>query len=230
MNIKNSNILLVEDDPSLGFVVKDNLQRSGFGVKLANNGKQAYELFLSNNFDICLLDIMLPEKDGFSLARDIRKTNAEMPIIFITAKSMEEDKIRGFQLGGDDYITKPFSMQELILRVEAVLKRSKKEASNNGKDIFKIGDYDFHYKTLELIHPSGKKTLTKKEAELLRLLCVHQNTVLERETALKIVWGEDDYFLGRSMDVFISKLRKYLKSDPRIQIINIHGVGFKLEV
>ncbi|MBL4653031.1 MAG: response regulator transcription factor [Flavobacteriales bacterium] len=223
------SLLLVEDDPNLGFVVKDNLQQSGFDVELKTDGKTGYETFMQNKFDLCLLDVMLPEKDGFSLAQDIRKSNKKVPIIFLTAKSMELDRVKGFKIGGDDYITKPFSMEELILRIKVILKRAY-SVDEEEKESYTIGEYQFKPKSLELIHPSVKKTLTKKEAELLRLLCINRNTVLERETALKVVWGEDDYFLGRSMDVFISKLRKYLKADSSIKIINVHGVGFKLEV
>ncbi|MBL4624479.1 MAG: response regulator transcription factor [Flavobacteriales bacterium] len=227
--IQKYNILLVEDDPSLGFVVKDNLLQAGFNITLKIDGKAGYEEFMKNRFDLCLFDVMLPEKDGFSLAEDIRKSDKKVPIIFLTAKSMEIDRIKGFKLGGDDYITKPFSMEELILRIKAILKRTN-ETVEDDKDLYIIGEYEFRHKSLELIHPTTKKLLTKKESELLRLLCINSNSVLERETALKIVWGEDDYFLGRSMDVFISKLRKYLKADPSIKIINVHGVGFKLEV
>ena len=223
------NLLLVEDDPNLGFVVKDNLLQSGFDVVLKTDGSAGYESFMQSKFDLCLLDVMLPEKDGFSLAIDIRKLNKKIPIIFLTAKAMELDRVKGFKLGGDDYITKPFNMEELILRIKVILKRTY-ETKEDDKELYTIGEYEFKPKSLELIHPTVKKTLTKKEAELLRLLCVNRNSVLQRETALKVVWGEDDYFLGRSMDVFISKLRKYLKADPTIKIINVHGVGFKLEV
>ena len=223
------NLLLVEDDPNLGFVVKDNLLQAGFEVSLKTDGKSGYESFMHSKFDLCLLDVMLPEQDGFSLASDIRKTDKKIPIIFLTAKAMEIDRVKGFKLGGDDYITKPFSMEELTLRIKAILKRTY-ETETEDINVHHIGDYEFKPKSLELNHPTAKKILTKKESELLKLLCVNRNGVLERETALKLVWGEDDYFLGRSMDVFISKLRKYLKADPTIKIINIHGVGFKLEV
>ena len=223
------NLLLVEDDPNLGFVVKDNLLQAGFEVSLKTDGKTGYESFMQSKFDLCLLDVMLPEQDGFSLAKDIRKTDKKIPIIFLTAKAMELDRVKGFKLGGDDYITKPFSMEELILRIKVILKRSY-EGEKDNVNVHFIGDYEFKPQSLELNHPTAKKLLTKKESELLKLLCINRNGVLERETALKLVWGEDDYFLGRSMDVFISKLRKYLKADSKIKIINVHGVGFKLEV
>ena len=226
-----ANILLVEDDESLGFVVKDSLESSGYTLTLCENGQSGYEAFLRTNYDLCLLDVMLPKKDGFTLAGDIRKINEQIPIIFLTAKSMIEDKVEGFRKGGDDYITKPFNMQELLLRVEAVLKRQQREAEQaNGKRVFQLGAYEFDHKTLELKHPTGNRSLTRKEAELLRLLCLKQDEVLERDLALRTVWGNDDYFLGRSMDVFITKLRKYLKLDSSIEIQNVHGVGFKLAV
>lgn len=228
---KDIRILLVEDDESLGFVLKDNLEVAGYTVDLGKTGQEGYELFLQQPYHIALLDVMLPEKDGFTLAADIRKINEELPIIFITAKSMEQDKIKGFQAGADDYITKPFSNSELQLRIEAILKRSlKQEQTPANKDSFTIGKFTFDYRNQTLTFPGLEaKSLTKKEANLLRLLCQHENNVIERETVLKVVWGEDDYFLGRSMDVFITRLRKYLKADETIKIINVHGVGFKLE-
>lgn len=231
MNKIETKILLVEDDPNLGYVIRDNLKEAGYEVQLAKDGKIGYEEFLKQKFDLCILDIMLPKKDGFSLAEDIRKTDKEIPVIFLTAKSLPEDKIRGLKLGADDYITKPFHIEELILRMEAILKRSRKDSPyQTKKDVFTIGSYTFDYKNLELKNGKNIRSLTKKEAELLRLLCIHENELLERETALKIVWGEDDYFLGRSMDVFITKLRKYLSGDKRIQISNVRGVGFKMAV
>lgn len=231
MNKIETKILLVEDDPNLGYVIRDNLKEAGYEVQLAKDGKSGYEEFLKQKFDLCILDIMLPKKDGFSLAEDIRKTDKEIPVIFLTAKSLPEDKIRGLKLGADDYITKPFHIEELILRMEAILKRSRKDSPyQTKKDVFTIGSYTFDYKNLELKNGKNIRSLTKKEAELLRLLCIHENELLERETALKIVWGEDDYFLGRSMDVFITKLRKYLSGDKRIQISNVRGVGFKMAV
>lgn len=223
-------ILLVEDDQNLGFVTRDRLEDAGFEVKLARDGVAGYQQFMQHHYDLCIFDIMLPKKDGFELMKDVRLANKSVPIIFLTAKSMLDDKIKGFKGGADDYITKPFNMEELVLRVEALLKRSRKPEEGLKKDCFRIGKYAFDYKNLELKLAGQVKTLTKKEAELLRLLCLNQGNVLEREAALNIVWGNDDYFLGRSMDVFITRLRKYLHDDPRIKIINVHGVGFKMEV
>jgi len=228
---KKTKILLVEDDPSLGFVVKDNLENADFSVTLSTEGKSALQTFIRESFNLCILDIMLPQKDGFTLAKDIRKINETVPIIFLTAKSMIQDKAKGFKAGGDDYITKPFEMEELLLRIKAVLKRNNGAgAEPDEKNVFKIGEFDFDYKNLQLTADEKSKTLTKKEAELLKLLCVNENQIVERDMALNIVWGDDDYFLGRSMDVFIVRLRKYLKADPYIEIQNIRGVGFRLVV
>jgi two-component system OmpR family response regulator len=223
------NILLVEDDENLGFVIKDNLEDEGYLVNLAKDGEEGFRLFHSATYDICLLDVMLPLKDGFSLAQDIRKANQEVPIIFLTARSLDEDKIKGFQSGADDYITKPFSVNELSYRIKAVLKRTKNsETKDTQKDVFLIGafSFDFHNQTLSL--KGEEQTLTKKEADILKLLCLNKNQLVSREMALKVIWGDNDYFKGRSMDVFITKLRKYLKDDPKVEIINIHGTGFKL--
>ncbi|MFZ4786088.1 MAG: response regulator transcription factor [Flavobacteriales bacterium] len=223
-------ILLVEDDTNLGFVVQDTLKMEGFKVHLCKDGKEGLLQFNKENYDLCLLDVMMPKKDGFSLAEDIRKTNAEIPIVFLTAKGMSEDKIKGFKLGADDYITKPFSSEELILRIKAILKRNptlKDEPKE--KNRFDIGAFVFDFPNYELRIGEIKKKLTKKEAELLKLLAEHQDQVLERELIANMVWGDDSYFVGRSMDVFITKLRKYLSDDPNLAIVNVHGVGFRLE-
>ncbi len=225
----NAKILLVEDDPGLGFVIKDNLSIRGYDVTLCTDGEEGHRLFSSQPFDLCILDVMLPKIDGFALAQSIRKTNQQIPILFVTAKSMLEDKISAFQLGGDDYLTKPFSMEELSLRIEVFLKRSNGLQSKTDEQ-FSLGTYQFDCHNLLLQHASGIKTLTQKEAEVLKLLCLHKDRVLKREEILRSVWGDNDYFMGRSMDVFISKLRKYLKDDSSVQITNYHGVGFKLEV
>ncbi len=222
-----ARILLVEDDPNLGFVIKDNLIHKGYHVTLCVNGEEGLETFLGSAFDVCILDVMMPKKDGFSLAQTIREINKQVPILFITAKAMLEDKIAGFHAGGDDYIVKPFSMEELYLRVEVFLRRS---GIVNTETTFAVGKFTFDYHTFTLQHTSGNKTLTQKEAEVLRLLCSNKERVMKREEILTTVWGDDDYFMGRSLDVFISKLRKYLKEDPRIEIVNYHGVGFRLEV
>jgi len=221
-------ILLVEDDPSLGFVIKDNLLIKGYEVTLCADGAEGQKAFNENHFDLCILDVMMPKKDGFSLAQSIREKNKQVPILFITAKSMLEDKVHGFNSGGDDYIVKPFSMEELRLRIEVFLRRSSVPATNEQN--YSLGQFTFDCHNYTLHHLSSFKTLTQKEAEVLKLLCQNKERVLKREEILKNVWGNDDYFLGRSMDVFISKLRKHLKEDPRVQIVNYHGVGFKLEV
>lgn len=227
---QKTKILLVEDDPNLGFVIKDRLDEQGYEVTLAKDGVSGYQNFMQQHFNLCIFDVMLPKKDGFELMKDVRVADKTVPIILLTAKSLMEDKIKGLRSGADDYITKPFNMEELVLRVEAILKRSRVPENGAKKDVFTIGKYTFDYKNLELKIGQRTKTLTKKEAELLRLLCLNIGNVLEREVALNIVWGSDDYFLGRSMDVFITKLRKYLGDDRQIKIANVHGVGFKMDV
>ncbi|MDE0771547.1 MAG: response regulator transcription factor [Salibacteraceae bacterium] len=228
--IEGKSILLVEDDASLGFVIKDNLVDAGAKVTLAKDGLSGFEVFYEGKFDICILDVMLPKKDGFTLANDIRKMNLDIPILFLTAKSMIADKVEGFGAGADDYLTKPFAFEELLARVNAILRRSNRKLIDEvkGKEIFELGNSKFDYRNLKLTTNGSVSELTKKEAELLRLLFIHQNSVLEREVALKLVWGENDYFLGRSMDVFISRLRKYLSPDTSIKIENVHGIGFRL--
>jgi DNA-binding response OmpR family regulator len=229
MSDQKSTILLVEDDMNLGFVIQDSLKMSGYKVVLATDGKQGLVKFNEGNFDLCILDVMLPQKDGFALAEDIRKVNATVPIVFLTAKSMTEDRIRGFKAGADDYLTKPFSTEELLLRLEAILKRSKGTTITN-KDKFNIGKFTFDYPNYLLIAPGEEQKLTKKEAEILKLLCAQKGDVLPRELVLNMIWGDDNYFNGRSLDVFLTKIRKYLKSDPNVSIVNVHGVGFKLQV
>ena len=226
-----ANILLVEDDKNLGFVLTDFLTMSGYNVQHAENGVAGLELFKNGKFDICILDVMMPLKDGFTLAEEIRQLNELVPVIFLTAKSMKEDKIKGFKMGGDDYITKPFSTEELKLRIEAILKRTRYSLLDGEKEtIYKIGHFTFDYSNQLLRKPSGEQRLTRKEAEVLRLLCINQNKILRREIALKMIWGEDDYFMGRSMDVYITKLRKFLSDDPSVKITNIHRTGFMLEI
>ncbi|MBS1488062.1 MAG: response regulator transcription factor [Bacteroidetes bacterium] len=224
----SAQILLAEDDPTLGYVIKDGLAHKGYTITLCKDGEQGINTFLQQPFDLCILDVMMPKKDGFTLAREIRERNSNVPILFVTAKSMLEDKIEGFRLGGDDYITKPFSLDELALRIEVFLRRS--NGNVHKEEIFRLGSFSFDSKNFILHHSSGEKILTQKEAEVMRLLCLHRERVLKREEILKTVWGDDDYFMGRSLDVFISKLRKYLKDDPNVEIVNYHGVGFKLEI
>lgn len=226
MDIK---ILLVEDDASLGFIIQDQLKAEGFKVHLARDGKEGLQMFNDNSYHMCVLDVMMPKKDGFSLAQDIRKMNDQIPILFLSAKSLTEDRIKGFHVGGDDYLTKPFSQEELILRIKSLLKRIDIEIESDNKTTFELGLFQFDSENLQLTGKETEKKLTKKEAQILKLLVQHQNKVLPREIVLNSVWGNDDYFVGRSLDVFITKLRKYLKEDEGISIKNIHGVGFKLE-
>jgi DNA-binding response OmpR family regulator len=228
--MQNIKILLVEDDPNLGFVVKDNLQERGYEVTLCKDGAEGEQTFTAHAFDLCIFDVMLPKKDGFSLARTVREKNSEIPILFLTAKAMVEDKLEGFGTGADDYITKPFSLEELFCRVDVFLKRSKSVQGAEVPGIFSIGKFNFDSSNFKLKNHTSEKTLTSREAEILKQLYLHRDRVIKREEILMAVWGDDDYFLGRSLDVFISKLRKYLKDDPSVQIINYHGVGFKLEM
>ncbi len=225
-------ILLVEDDPNLGTLLQDYLQLKGkFDVVLCKDGDAGLREFTQQEFDLLILDVMMPKKDGFTLGKEIRKMNEHVPIIFATAKGMIEDKTQAFNLGGDDYITKPFRIEELLLRINALLKRSAAGAKEEEKATrFKIGKYDFDFTSQLITSDSGNQKLSTKEAALLRLLCLHQNQVLTREEALLNIWNDDNYFNGRSMDVFLSKIRKYLKDDPRVEIINVHGRGYKLLV
>ncbi|MEO6302762.1 MAG: response regulator transcription factor [Bacteroidia bacterium] len=231
METVKTRILLVEDDPSLGPLLQEYLDAKGFETKLADDGKKGADLFFKGSFDLLLLDVMMPVKDGLTLAKEIRVSDKNIPIIFLTAKSMKEDTIEGFSAGADDYITKPFSMEELMARVTAVLRRTNKIRSSESEEVnFKIGKYQFNSEKQLLQHDGIEQKLTTKESQLLRLLCVHQNDVLDRTFALKSIWQDDNYFNGRSMDVYIAKLRKYLKDDSKVEIINIHGKGFKLLV
>jgi DNA-binding response OmpR family regulator len=228
-----ANLLYVEDDESLGFVTRDHLELAGFAVTHLTGGREASERIAAGlDVDLCLLDVMLPEVDGFELARQIRERDRDVPILFLTAKSLKEDRLHGLRLGADDYITKPFSMEELMLKIEVFLRRNRVRPASPVFDPGLIGGYRFAADQLRLTHldTGESKRLTRREAELLQLLSDHRETVLERGTILKKIWGQDDYFLGRSLDVFVSRLRKYLRDDPRIRIENIHGVGFSLTV
>lgn len=222
-------ILLVEDDANLGFVIKDNFEQLNFEVILAENGAIAKTIFNEQNFDLCIIDVMLPIIDGFTLAEYIRTKNESIPMLFLTAKTLKEDKLKAFNIGADDYITKPFSIEELILRCKVFLKRSSSVNANKSM-VFQIAAYTFDAVNLFLEQNSQKKKLTLREACLLELLCVNIGKVVKREDILTKVWGTDDYFSGRSMDVFISRLRKYLANDPTIEIINYHSVGFMLKI
>lgn len=222
-------ILLVEDDLNLGLVIADHLKTQDYEVISAEDGAEGLVKFNEEQFNLCILDVMLPVLDGFSLAQDIRKINKDIPILFLTAKSMTEDKIKGFESGGDDYLTKPFSIQEFELRVKALLRRSRLELVTE-EMTYAIGAYRYDVENQVLNSNETQKTLTKKEAQILKILFKHKNQVISREIILKGVWGQDDYFVGRSLDVFITKLRKYFAEDERIVISNLHGVGFKFEV
>jgi DNA-binding response OmpR family regulator len=222
-------ILLVEDDLNLGTILKEFLAVKGFAVSHVLNGEEGFSAFIKERFDICLLDVMMPKMDGFTLARKIRSGNSTIPFLFVTAKSMIDDKMEGFKCGADDYITKPFSMEELILRINAVLRRTASgKAADNEKTVFEIGIFNFNCRERTLLLNGAIQKLTSKESELLRLLCLNENKVLERSEALTRLWNEDNYFTSRSMDVYITRLRNYLKPDKSIQIMNVHGTGFKL--
>lgn len=226
-------ILLVEDDPNLGNLLQDYLQLKGkFEVVLSTDGDAGLKEFTKSDFDLLILDVMMPKKDGFTLGKEIRKMNQHVPIIFATAKAMIEDKTQAFGLGGDDYITKPFRIEELLLRINALLKRAAApDAKEEEKPTqFNIGKYFFDFTSQVINSDAGQQKLSTKEAALLRLLCLHKNEVLTREEALLNIWNDDNYFNGRSMDVFLSKIRKYLKDDPGVEIINVHGRGYKLLV
>src|SRR5271154_1100064 len=229
MQTQKAKVLLAEDDLSLGYVIKDNLVDAGYDVVLCPDGQSAIDKFDKDEFDICLLDIMMPNKDGFAVAKKIRQQSDLIPVIFLTAKSLEEDKLKGFLSGADDYIIKPFSMQELLMRIDVFLRRSKQMYSTKTV-LFDIGDLHFSYTDLKLNIGKEVFNLTQKEADLLKFLCEHSNRILKREEVLLHVWGKDDYFLGRSMDVFITKLRKYFKADPQVNLETIHGVGFRFNV
>ena len=222
-----AHILYVEDDEVLSFVTKDNLELNGLKVTHAKDGKEAIKFFRNDVFDLCLIDVMLPEKDGYAVAEEIRSRHSEIPIIFLTAKSLKEDRIRGLKIGADDYITKPFSIEELILKIQVFLKR-KYITGVQKTTLLRVGKYELDHKNLQLKYQDSSSQMTKKEADLLKLLINNKNEIIERSTILERIWGENDYFMGRSMDVFISRLRKYLKEDKDITIENIHGVGFRL--
>jgi len=224
-------ILLLEDDANLGFILQEHLELEGYSVKLCTNGEEGAKAVKAARYDLCLVDVMMPKKDGFSFAREVRQTDQQTPLIFLTAKSLKEDRIEGFRIGCDDYVTKPFSMEELMLRIRAVLKRVRPPAEPElTAGSFTIGQYLFDHGRQVLQYKKEERKLTSREADLLRLLCVHVNNVLERDEALRTLWGSDSFFNGRSMDVFISRLRKYLRRDKNVEILNVHGKGFKLVV
>ncbi len=221
-------ILLAEDDNNLGILLKNYLHAKNYETFLFTDGLQALEAFRKKPFDLCILDIMMPEMDGLTLAKEIRVASPELPVIFLTAKNQQEDIIEGFRTGADDYITKPFSMEELIYRIEAILRRTSGPAANKKQDIYEIGNYFFEPLSQILRYKDQSIKLTTKESELLELLCRNENLILERNFALKTIWIDDNYFNARSMDVYISRLRKYLAKDHTVKILNVHGRGYKL--
>ena len=223
-------ILLVEDDLNLGLIISDHLKSDGYAVSLCNNGVEAMQRFNEDKFHLCIFDVMLPRKDGFTLTRDIRKTNSAIPILFLSARGMTEDKVEGFNAGGDDYLSKPFSIEELQLRIKALLKRVNIKVDEKEQTNYLLGIFVFDTENQTLVSNDQVKTLTKKEVQILKILFKYKNQVVSREVILNAVWGQNDYFIGRSLDVFITKLRKYLREDPKILISNIHGVGFKFEI
>lgn len=222
-------VLLVEDDTNLGNLLQDSLELKNYDVVLKRNGEDGWNEYKTGKFDMCILDVMMPKKDGFTLAKEIRRANAQIPIIFLTAKVLKEDTIEGLKIGADDYLTKPFSMEELTLRMDNIFKRVPK-AEMSEQNEFHIGRYVFDNSSRTLTIGGNQLKLTTKESELLKMLALHIDRLLERDIALNTVWGTDSYFAGRSMDVYIAKLRKYLKEDTNVEILNVHGTGFKLLV
>jgi DNA-binding response OmpR family regulator len=225
---KEYKLLLAEDDENLGMLLREYLEAKGYETDLFPDGEEAHKAFTSGNYDICVFDVMMPKKDGFTLAKEIRMINTDIPIIFLTAKSMKEDIFQGFKIGADDYLTKPFSMEELLFRLEAIIRRTK--GATIVQDVFQLGKFKFDTQKQQLIEGDNIVKLTTKESELLKLLCNNANKVLERNFALKTIWVDDNYFNARSMDVYITKLRKHLKEEPSVEIINVHGKGYKLVV
>lgn len=226
---KDLSILLVEDDPNLGMLLAEFLNAKGHSCTLQTDGQKGYDAFVDGHWDFIIMDVMMPVKDGFTLAEEIRGIDKKVPILFLTAKSLKEDTLKGFVVGADDYMTKPFSMEELLARITAIMRRIPEKHKEDLSE-YEIGKYVFDFNQRKLVMGDDEHKLTTKENELLKLLCKNQNDILERNNALKAVWGDDNYFNGRSMDVYIAKLRKYLKGDPNVEIVNVHGRGFKLFV
>ncbi|MET3029474.1 response regulator transcription factor [Flavobacterium sp. UW10123] len=227
--MRNFKILYAEDDETLAFLTKDNLEQNNYEVTHCSDGKSALKIFEEEEFDICIFDIMMPKMDGFELAEAVRKIDLDIPIIFLSAKTLKEDRIKGLRLGADDYLVKPFSIEELLLKVEIFLKRSQKNIPT-AKTIYEVGKYQFDTKNFILFNNEEKVGLTQREAELLKLFLDHKNSVLKREQILTSLWGTDDYFMGRSLDVFISRLRKILANEEGISIENLHGIGFRFSI
>ncbi|MBI9041197.1 response regulator transcription factor [Lutibacter sp.] len=228
--MENNRILLVEDDPNFGTVLKDYLSLNDYNVTLAKDGLEGLIMFKNDDFDLCIFDVMMPRKDGFSLAKDVRATNSEIPIIFLTAKTMKEDVLKGYQVGADDYLNKPFDSEVLLYKIKAILQRKETEQSVEDESFeFKIGKFEFNSKLRHLSYDGGEnQKLSPKESKLLKMLATHKNDLMPRELALTKIWRDDNYFTSRSMDVYIAKLRKYLKADENVEILNIHGEGFRL--
>ena len=225
------NVLLAEDDKNLGSVLTSYLNAKGFPTTLCINGQEAFDKFKKDKFDFCIVDVMMPVKDGFTLVKEIRQIDQKVPILFLTAKSMQEDKLKGFELGADDYLTKPFSMEELLMRMQAIIRRTtESKTMETSRTFYEIGKFTFDYNRQILKTSGNDQKLTSKESELLKMLCDNINGVLDRSIALKKIWHDDSYFNARSMDVYVTKLRKYLKADENIELINVHGVGFKLVI
>ncbi len=228
---QTTEILLAEDDPNLGLLLAEFLKKKGYAVTWAQNGDEALDYFVKGSFDLCFLDVMMPKKDGFSLAKDIRATHLDVPIIFLTAKAMEEDTLQGFKAGADDYLTKPFSMDVLVARMEAVLRRTKTDkVIPSLADEINLGEFVYWPQKMKLIRLGVEQKFTPKENDLMKLLCENLGRPVSRSYALKLIWGDDTYFNARSMDVYMTKLRKMLKEDPRVQLVNLHGEGFRLSI
>jgi len=232
MESEAKKILLVEDDPNFGTILKDYLTINNYNVTHAKNGMEGFEKFKRTDYDLCILDVMMPYKDGFTLAKEIKEKNKDVPIIFLTAKSLKEDVLKGYQVGADDYLNKPFDSEVLLMKIKAIMQRKATETVADSKQFqFKIGDFDLNSKLRFLTFNGGEQIkLSPKENELLRLLALHENDLMPRELALTKIWRDDNYFTSRSMDVYIAKLRKYLKLDPKVEILNIHGEGFRLVI
>ena len=231
MENEQIHVLLAEDDKNLGSVLTSYLEAKGYPTTLCINGQEAFNAFRNKQYDFCIIDVMMPVKDGFTLAKEIREIDTKTPILFLTAKSMQEDKLRGFELGADDYITKPFSMEELLMRMRAIIRRTtESKTMQASRTFYELGKFTFDYNRQLLKTGEEEQKLTSKESELLKMLCDNVNEVLDRSDALKKIWHDDSYFNARSMDVYVTKLRKYLKADPGIELINVHGVGFKLVI
>jgi two-component system, OmpR family, response regulator VicR len=228
--MKKAKLLVVEDDPNLGDILNEYLLMKGYETTLCRDGEEGWSKFKKDKFDLCILDIMMPKKDGFTLGKDIKKVQENIPIIYLTAKNLKEDIIEGLKIGADDYITKPFSMEELLLRIGAILRRTQKSDEVSPLKNYEFGKFKLHYDEQLLEGPEGKHKLTSKENELIRILASDVNRMVNRSQALKQIWGDDSYFNARSMDVYLSKIRKLLKDDPNVQIITIHGEGYKLVI